>query len=460
MPKVIAIDGPAGAGKSTVARRLAERIGYTYLDSGALYRAVTWFLLNRHSALIDRPDSPDTESALRQALTPLTIQMSDGRIWVGRDEVSERIRDMEVSRLVSMVSARRPVREKLLSIQRQVADRDIVAEGRDMGTVVFPSAFLKIYLDADVEIRSKRRLDELAGAGVSTDYREVSDNLRMRDDQDTRRSIAPLTRAPDAVYLDTTYLTSDDAVTVIQKLLWNKSSKWYELWKWMFYRFTWTVLKGLSRVYLGRRQVGADRVDGLKGPAILASNHASHLDPPLVAVSLRRPLHFFAKRELSRIPIFGSFTLWLSAIPVRRGILDRDALGQFRAALAAGGLVLIFPEGTRTRDGAIHDAKSGFGKLVLECGVPVVPVRIIGSFDSFPPGSFFPKPKKVRVIFGEPFSPVHIARHGQGRPASAGPAASPLASPAAGGPEADMDNRDLYDRVGRIVMDRIQSLAP
>lgn len=437
MPKVIAIDGPAGAGKSTVARRLAEKLGFTYLDSGALYRAVTWYLLNGDAHLINGRDSAPSDTALEEALRPVDIRLDNGRILVGRDDVTDRIRDMRVSQCVSLVSERRPVRAKLLSIQRASATQDIVVEGRDIGTVVFPSAFLKVFLDADVAIRSHRRLKELSDAGVSTDYDEVFENLRMRDDRDSHREIAPLTRAADAVYLDTTYLETEEVVDTIRNLVVRGSRRWYGLWKTFFYRLTWTILGALFRLYLFRRSAGAEGVDGLKGPAILASNHMSFLDPPLVAVSMNRPLHFLAKRELTEIPVFGQVILWLSAIPVRRGILDREALDQVRATLAGGGLVLIFPEGTRSRDGTIHDAKAGFGKLVLESGVPVVPVRIVGSHRSYPPGSYFPRPSPVRVVFGAPFRP-------SGRPA---PSAT------------DPTLRDRYEAIGEEVMERIRALA-
>ena len=333
MSNVIAIDGPAGAGKSTVAKLLAEQLGYTYLDSGALYRAVTWYLLHQDRLMMNGDRIPSDET-LQEALRPLTIRVDGGRILVGAEDVTDRIRDMEVSKRVSMVSERRPVREKLLAIQRASADRNIVVEGRDIGTVVFPDAFLKVYLDADVSIRSARRHKELEVAGVPAEYEEVYQNLRMRDDRDSRREIAPLTRAPDAVYLDTTLLSTQEVVTLIQNLAARRRNFWSELWKTFFYRMTWTLLKILTKLYLFRRVEGADRVNGLKGAAILASNHMSHLDPPLVAVSVGRPMHFFAKRELTEIPVFGRVIRWLSAIPVRRGMLDREALDQVRAALA------------------------------------------------------------------------------------------------------------------------------
>lgn len=445
MPKVIAIDGPAGAGKSTVARTLAEKIGYTYLDSGALYRAVTWYLLTRGSNLVDRGDRAASDAELEEALRPLQIRMSNGRILVGSDDVTERIRDMEVSRRVSLVSERRPVREKLLSLQRAAADQNIVVEGRDIGTVVFPSAFLKVYLDADVSVRSSRRHKELSDSGVPADYTEVFENLRMRDERDSNREIAPLTRAEDAVYLDTTYLSSEEVVGVIRELVRLGGRHGYRLWKNLFYRAVWWLLKGLTKIYFLRRVHGAEVVNRLKGPAILAANHMSHLDPPLVAVSVRPPLNFLAKRELFEIPVFGRIIPWLSAIPVRRGILDREALDQIRAILASGESLLIFPEGTRSRDGSIHDAKAGFGKLVLECGVPVIPVRIDGSFKSFPAGAYFPRPCAVTVHFGRPFRPTGIPREsekdGLGNPVE----------PAL---------RERYERIGEEVMERIRAMGP
>lgn len=449
--KIIAIDGPAGAGKSTVARGLAEQLGFTYLDSGALYRAVTWYLL---SGGPKRPPGPSDARALaaRQAQTEsfistasdedlarsldcLTIRMKDGRISVGDLDVTEIIRDLTVTRLVSMVSERRPVREKLMALQRAFANGNIVVEGRDMGTVVFPGAFLKIYLDANVAIRAGRRYQELGDSGVSTDYDEVYENLRMRDDRDTQRQIAPLSRAPDAVYVDTTYISPDEVVGLIRKLVATRARSLYRRWQNFFYQSTWLFLRALTSAYLRRRASGTDHPDRLSGPVIFASNHMSHLDPILVAVSTRRHLHFLAKRELAEIPIFGQVIHWLHIIPVRRGILDRDALDWVRSVLASGEAVLIFPEGTRSRDGTIHDAKAGFGKLVYESGAPTIPVRIIGSYQSFPPGALWPRPTPVRIQFGEPIQ----FRNDPNLPRSS-------------------DLREVYEYIGRTVMDRIRDL--
>ncbi len=438
MSKVIAIDGPAGAGKSTVARRLAEAMGYTYLDTGSLYRAVTWYLLNANVHLTNGGFSSVPDGMIRDALNPLDIRLRCGRVWVGQEDVTDRIRDMEVSRRVSMVSERRPVREKLLSLQRAAADRNIVVDGRDIGTVVFPNAFLKVYLDADMSIRSDRRLRELSDAGVATDYGEVLENLKMRDERDSKREIAPLSRAPDAIYLDTTSLSVDEVIAVIRKLADDRARSGYAIWKKIFYRTVWTILKALTKVYLFRQISGKSFVNAIQGPAILASNHLSHLDPPLVAVSMNRPIHFLAKRELTGIPIFGHVIAWLSAVGVRRGIMDREAMAHVRSILASGGIILIFPEGTRSRDGQLHDAKAGFGKIVLECGVPVVPVRIIGSDRSFPPGAWFPRPSPVRVIFGEP---LYLS----GSSSQSDPSESAL--------------RDRYERIGCEVMDRIAALS-
>lgn len=440
MPRVIAIDGPAGAGKSTVARMLAEKIGYTYLDSGALYRAVTWYLLKRSTPIAGRPVDQATDNELGDALRPLEIRMQNGRIWAGSEDVTDRIRDMEVSRNVSVVSERRPVREKLLSIQRACADRNIVVEGRDIGTVVFPRAFLKVYLDADVSVRSNRRLREMSGAGVPTDYDEVYENLRTRDDRDSHREIAPLTRAPEAVYLDTSHFGLEEVVSIISKLVETAGRPFYECWKKIFYRTVWTILKVFSKIYLFRQSHHVANVDSMQGPAILAANHMSFLDPPLVAVSIKHPLHFLTKRELTEIPVFGGLIRWLSVIPVRRGILDHEAMDQVRACLAAGERILIFPEGTRSRDGKIHEAKAGFGKLVYETGVPVVPVRIVGSFKSFPPDTLFPRPSPVHVIFGKPFKPSGV----------------PSGAPAGVPDEASL--RERYDRIGREVMEQIHAL--
>lgn len=211
MSRVIAIDGPSGAGKSTIARLLAARLGFDFLDTGALYRAVALKLLD--SGLDEKSSDEQVSAVLRQT----GVAFRDGRIMLDGADVADRIRTPEAGHFASVFSARRPVRDFLLALQRQAsASADIVAEGRDMTTVVFPDAFRKIYLDASVDERARRRASELSARGQTVDLQQVRLDISGRDERDSRREIAPLKKAEDATLVDTTGLTIEE---VLEKIM-------------------------------------------------------------------------------------------------------------------------------------------------------------------------------------------------------------------------------------------------
>jgi cytidylate kinase len=206
-PQVIAIDGPAGAGKSTVARALARRLGFFLLDTGAIYRAVA-LTASRQGVRFD-----DGER-LGLLAAGLDIHFhDDGRVFLGDEDVSTAIRTPEMSQGASTVSAHPPVRKVLLGLQRQIAARGrCVVEGRDIGTVVLPWAPLKIFLTASPEVRAQRRYDELIGRGQQVDMAATMAELQERDDRDINRPTSPLRQADDAVLLDTS--TMDEPAVV------------------------------------------------------------------------------------------------------------------------------------------------------------------------------------------------------------------------------------------------------
>jgi cytidylate kinase len=207
MKRVITIDGPSGAGKSTVAKRLAERIGFRYLDTGALYRSVAFYLVRQGL------DEGADDEEINSLLSGLALDVSDGGIFVNGEDVTETIRTPEIGHYSSVFSARRPVREFLLDRQRSYPERyDTVVEGRDMGTVVFPDAWMKFFLDASREERARRRYEQLREKGEDVTIEIAMRDITGRDERDSKRELSPLRKADDAVYIDTTSMEIEDTV--------------------------------------------------------------------------------------------------------------------------------------------------------------------------------------------------------------------------------------------------------
>ena len=212
----IAIDGPAGAGKSTIAKLAAKGLGFLYVDTGAMYRAIGLYLLENE---VDYNE----ESQILEALDKINIEIKyvDGvqRVILNDRDVSEVIRREEVGQAASTTSALKPVRAKLLDLQRDIAAKnDVIMDGRDIGTNILPNAELKIYLTASVEVRAQRRYKELVEKGETPDFEEVKKGIEQRDYQDMNRDIAPLRQAEDAVLVDTSDMTIDEVVARITEL--------------------------------------------------------------------------------------------------------------------------------------------------------------------------------------------------------------------------------------------------
>ncbi len=203
---IVAIDGPAGAGKSTVTERLASRLGFVRLDTGAIYRAVGL-------AATRRGIPPTDREALAELVSSVEVRFDDGLVVLDGEDVSEAIRTAEAGQAASAYSAVPEVRAGLLELQRKAGRaRDSVVDGRDIGTVVFPDAEVKIFLTASVEARARRRLLDLEQRGQTADLAEVRAGIEARDHADTTRPVAPLRQAEDAVVVDTTHLDLDGAV--------------------------------------------------------------------------------------------------------------------------------------------------------------------------------------------------------------------------------------------------------
>ncbi|MBQ7328560.1 MAG: (d)CMP kinase [Oscillospiraceae bacterium] len=217
----IAIDGPAGAGKSTIAKRLAKELGYHYVDTGAIYRTVAYFM-----DLLGV--SPKDSDGVERYIDELTIQIEydeEGKqhMLMNGMDVTDEIRTQDISQKASLVSAQPVVREVLLDMQRDVAKaHNVIMDGRDIGTVVLPKADVKIFLTATPEVRAKRRCDELLAKGQKVNYEQVLKDIIQRDYQDTHREIAPLKLARDSVKVDTSELDIDGVIAAIEAIIKEK----------------------------------------------------------------------------------------------------------------------------------------------------------------------------------------------------------------------------------------------
>ena len=213
----VAIDGPAGAGKSTVARRAAQALGYIYVDTGAMYRAIGYAMTEKGVDLSD----PDAIAENLQGLTiRLGFEEENGQlcqhVYCGNEDVSGKIRTPEISLAASKVSAVPAVRSFLLQLQKDMAKtQNVLMDGRDIGTVVLPDAQVKVFLTASSEVRARRRCRELEEKGTPQSYEEVLRDVELRDYQDSHRAYAPLKQAEDAVLIDTTHLTAEEAAEQI-----------------------------------------------------------------------------------------------------------------------------------------------------------------------------------------------------------------------------------------------------
>ncbi len=217
MAFVVAIDGPAGSGKGTITKIVGEKLNLINIDTGATFRCVALAMLDNNIKIED-------EDKIKKLLDSIKIEMrEDGKIILNNEDVTDRIRQNDVNDFVSPVSTIKVVREKLLDIQRNIAKgKNVIMEGRDIGTVVFPNANVKIYLDASPEERAKRRLKQNQEKGIESTYEEVLKNIKDRDKRDSERDIAPLKKADDAKYIDSSNMTIDEVANKVIEIINDK----------------------------------------------------------------------------------------------------------------------------------------------------------------------------------------------------------------------------------------------
>lgn len=386
MKTIIAIDGPAGSGKSTVARQVADRLGLAYVDTGATYRAVAARALSAGVDLADEPALADlAEQTMRTSSLVAGKDLAVDDVILGPE-----IRTPEVSEATSIISVLPQLRKVLQGYQRAlVPPGGAVVEGRDIGTVVWPDAELKVYLDASAEVRTERR------AAVTGRPEAAATEVSERDRRDSERSIEPLKIAPDAVYIDTTNIDAA-AVTdrVIELLRPRKRGKLYIVLR--------AILSLLLRTVFRLEVTGAENIPK-HGGVIVAPNHRSLIDHPAVGVITKRQVWFMGKSELFKNPLAAKILTAMGAFPVKRGRPDRASLQRSLELLEAGEVVGIYPEGTRTPDSRFANIEDGFAYVALKAGVPIVPIALSGTESVLPHGRKFPRLVKIRVVVGQPF---------------------------------------------------------
>ncbi len=384
---LVTIDGPAGSGKSTTASILAERLGLAYLDTGAMYRAVTYKVLQ------SGVDPEDGEKAGAIAENIDLILSREGKkpfFLLEGGRVEKEIRSPEVSGAVSPVSRHYRVRRAMIRLQRKIAaEGGIVAEGRDTGSTVFPHADVKIFLVADLAARADRRASQLKSMGIEQDTAEIRENIARRDEIDSGREVSPLLKAPGAIEVDTSNITIDEQVELIEKAVRKKADILVGLKIWpgennsfskkrFYFHVSQMFVKAVLGVIFGLKVYGSRNLD-YRENYIFASTHVSYFDPPVVGSVLRREIWFVAKKELFRNRFFAWLIEKYHAIPVDRDELDRTTLRTITEKLNSGDSVLMFPEGTRSRNGEIKKLKPGLGMIALRVRRSIVPVYHTGT---------------------------------------------------------------------------------
>lgn len=424
----IAIDGPAGAGKSTIAKAVAKDLGMIYLDTGAMYRATAYYALQQG---IDLKDEPKVAHMLETLEMEISYDENGAQqICVNGINTTPFLREHYMSKAASDISALPCVRYKMVDLQRDFASKhDVVLDGRDIGTFVLPNANCKFFLTASPEERANRRYKELVAKGQTVDYDTLLKDIIQRDYQDSHREVAPLKQADDAMAVDTTSMSIDDVVSYVKEVVHIKTKKanqpeqnaenkhstiipssemdkktldriktYYKPQKsFAVYRFLRVILRPIQCLVWPTKVVNAENAKKVDG-ALFTCNHYSKMDSLIpYFVLFKKEAHALAKYELFTNPIAGWFLHKMGAIPVRRGEADIESVKQVLRVLKSGKQLLIFPEGTRNREDSqeMAEFKTGTARFAIKTKVPIVPMIYYRSPKAF---------RKTWLYVGEPFT--------------------------------------------------------
>ena len=399
----IAMDGPVGAGKSSVACEVARRLNILHLDTGAMYRAFAWKALQLGI-------SPEDEQALceltKTAMPEVRYEGGAQHTYMDGKDVSGLIRTPEISMATSTVSRYAGVRRAMVARQQELAkQQSVLMDGRDIGTVVLKDATIKIYLTASAEVRAQRRFAELQEKGDPSTYEQVLADVIARDHQDMNREVDPLRPADDAQILDSSEMTQEQVVADIVRRVNLKLDKMPEPEEAFtpLYKFARALFGFLFHTFLPVTYHHLERVQ-LDAPCILLGNHSSMFDPMMIGYPVfRYHIRFLGKKELMKVP----FVKWacekVLMIPVDRHNMDMAAMRACLKTLKEGHMLGIFPEGTRHKEGVMQDMETGVSMIALRSGVKLLPAYI-----SRRPGLF----RRVHVYFHDPVSIKDIAARG------------------------------------------------
>ncbi len=402
-----ALDGPSGAGKSTVAKLVAKSLGFIYVDTGALYRAIGLYA-TRKGALTTSAE--EVVPLLNDINVELKYDNGTQLVLLNGEDVSSAIRQNEISMAASNVSAIPEVRAFLLDLQRDIAAKnDIIMDGRDIGTVILPNAEVKIFMTATAEERANRRYKELIEKGQNVVYEDILNDINQRDYNDSHRATAPLKKADDAIELDTSNMSIDEVVTEISNIIKKKTSDQItpvelKKFKWSIGTLLYAILRFIVAIVIyacfNVRVEGKENIPH-GGGTVVASNHRTWLDPIMIAMFIRKPNAYLCKEELFKNYFLKILLTILQGIPVHRGSSDRAPLNRAVDYVNRGYNLMLFPEGTRSKDGTLGKPKSGVAYIASISGAPVCPVGI--SFD----GKLRFR-SKITIRFGTPISPDEI----------------------------------------------------
>jgi len=395
---IITIDGPAGVGKSTIAKLLAKKLKFSYFDTGAMYRTVTYGLLKDN---IDPNNEKEVLNFLKNNFNyEITEIDSMKRYFLNKEDITQIIRSNYITEIVSLVSSKKYIRQTLMPFQRQFAeDKDLICEGRDMGTVIFPHAEVKIYLIARVSVRAERRFKELVEKfpqDIGTlDKNKILEEIKKRDELDSTREISPLRKAKDAFVIDTSNLSPSQVVKKIMRNI-NKRKKIGFIYKFIIFLAS-LVLK----IFYKFKVYGKKNI--VKGAAIITSNHVSYLDPAIIASAIEEELHFLGKEALFKIPIFKNLIKILNTHPISKKESNIQTIKNVNFYLKQGKKIVIFPEGTRILDEKFGKLQPGVGFIINLTKCTVIPAYIHGAAQIWNRNKKFPKPYgKISCVFGKP----------------------------------------------------------